>query len=897
MLFELEPNFLSHESHTMALYYREEGLNARDHPEEYNVLHMRDVLNSGSRTQVLQQDCFERKITPLHAVIHSYTPNLFLGCRLQLEVFSYPTFVHIWHKASREAADYTRMISWEDSQPKRIIKRIMEDVLEYLGRCFIVDLPRKTVIGVKAVINNTFRGAKRRGDVVFLYKTELVEMDLPQFKKMISTAGLPVFSSKDLLDLCWAWTANYYKGSIKDRILKDRLFRPYEPADSIDSQSDPQQDQADEGEIVDEIAKRVQKCVNETTARMKSNKKMDLAELFLRDKRTSTYISRGFFPTHEFMPGLVNEFDGFDIPPWWFPPYATAPSEEHERSNPRPVYLTQRVRERWECMVKACQGNPLECELPVMKEFMIPHLVHCLANGQTALAIYMLKFMCSLIQDPMNKKNVAIILQGPPGMGKSFIYRLLLRIIGGEFCHTTSTLNNVTGTFNGVLAKIILMCFEETKASDDTRKTAEQVKDMISNVTQNIRRLYKEVITLQNFINIILISNNSDAWWVQKGARRFVVLAGVIYWARHHWDRFFTALIDNPVSESPWLLQLACFLYTYDISDFKPENIIKTPNLIRMMNSSLRGHELWILDSLKVGRWMDLTRVGTVGFRLIKINSILRLVVTKLNDCLPIKLERNELSQLATIGAEWKQVVSAGDLYVAYRNWKLKDKAGSHNLGDVEGIRRGLQQSFVFPMTTQERQELFTSIQTEAGPVWILPDIITAREAYACTNGWRKCGDDIFSGGALSFSDLRAWLYRNKTHYERTEDAKDPFHKSWGWMVRIFNKKLRMVIRNIITPPVETNARGDPVRTYGAPSYNPEELKLQLFQMYQPYVSDFTDEEVKRYRSSGQLSDGPSRKRRRVEVVVRNKGKERVNGLGRVIWKPTAKHTEVIDLT
>jgi len=136
---------------------------------------------------------------------------------------------------------------------------------------------------------------------------------------------------------------------------------------------------------------------------------------------------------------------------------------------------------------------------------------------------YLMAWMARVVQHPGGERpGVAIVLRGVEGSGKGTFVKYLGRIFRKHFLQINNQ-NQVTGRFNQHLKDIILLFVDEGFWAGS--KSAEGViKGFITEDCLNIEQKGKDLISLDNHMNIIISSNNS--WVVPAGleARRFFVL-------------------------------------------------------------------------------------------------------------------------------------------------------------------------------------------------------------------------------------------------------------------------------------------------------------------------------------------------------------------------------------
>lgn len=183
-------------------------------------------------------------------------------------------------------------------------------------------------------------------------------------------------------------------------------------------------------------------------------------------------------------------------------------------------------------------------------QIFLGHLEHIIANEADRLVF--LDFLTYIVQNPGQRINWAILLQGAEGDGKSFFVSALAAMMGE---------NNVNMISGKVLeekynpwAENALVCFiEDVRLHGNNRFDAiNTLKPMITNPTVSIRRMQTNVYTVVNTMNYIMTANVKDAMPVgEEDSRIFPIFTRFQRSADldrfktenpHYYDRLFASL-------------------------------------------------------------------------------------------------------------------------------------------------------------------------------------------------------------------------------------------------------------------------------------------------------------------------------------------------------------------
>lgn len=119
-----------------------------------------------------------------------------------------------------------------------------------------------------------------------------------------------------------------------------------------------------------------------------------------------------------------------------------------------------------------------------------------------------------------------LILQGIQGLGKTFIYVMLKKLI-----HYVKTIDTtlLEHHYNDFMEGTILIILEELKISGSNRKRIQnQLKPLITNEFISINKKYVSEYNTQNFANMIAFTNESNPISIDEGDRRYFIVSNKI---------------------------------------------------------------------------------------------------------------------------------------------------------------------------------------------------------------------------------------------------------------------------------------------------------------------------------------------------------------------------------
>lgn len=167
---------------------------------------------------------------------------------------------------------------------------------------------------------------------------------------------------------------------------------------------------------------------------------------------------------------------------------------------------------------------------------------------------FVLDYLAMLVQRPEQKVNYALLVKGGQGTGKSWIGRLMTRIIGSPNVTQPSNsevMSQWTAWTEGAQLGIIeeLMCVGRLDM-------ANRLKPIITEPTLRIEAKGCSLYSIPNHLNLMAFTNHDDAVPIERGDRRWLV---VFSDAESRDDAYYERLFDyldgnGPSAVKQWLL-------------------------------------------------------------------------------------------------------------------------------------------------------------------------------------------------------------------------------------------------------------------------------------------------------------------------------------------------------
>lgn len=174
-------------------------------------------------------------------------------------------------------------------------------------------------------------------------------------------------------------------------------------------------------------------------------------------------------------------------------------------------------------------GNLLNDYDVSLIEPILRHIKEVWCNYDDFLYKYVLSYLAQIIQTPWKKTDIAIVLCGEQGCGKTSLIEDMIKHIMGPNCglQTDGLKDLVNKQFQSFLEnKLLILCDEPTALNDLIFSTyVESLKNFITCNTIGIEKKFQEKYTIDVYHNLIIACNHLDGIHIQnEKERRFLVL-------------------------------------------------------------------------------------------------------------------------------------------------------------------------------------------------------------------------------------------------------------------------------------------------------------------------------------------------------------------------------------
>lgn len=222
---------------------------------------------------------------------------------------------------------------------------------------------------------------------------------------------------------------------------------------------------------------------------------------------------------------------------------------------------------------------------------------HAICAGEPALYDYVRHYCAHLVQRPWERPEVALILRGGQGTGKNTFVDTLGALVKRHFRQVNST-DQLTGRFNGHMKGVILLHANEASWGGNKSERG-KLKAMVTDATLPVEMKGHDIIDVDNYLRLIVSSNEDWPVPIDMDDRRFLVLD--VSPAYQQNQVFFAELHQQ--MDNGGRAALMHDLMAVDLTRFAPRNKPASPFGADMKIRSADSPTRWLYDVLNANTW------------------------------------------------------------------------------------------------------------------------------------------------------------------------------------------------------------------------------------------------------------------------------------------------------
>ena len=150
-------------------------------------------------------------------------------------------------------------------------------------------------------------------------------------------------------------------------------------------------------------------------------------------------------------------------------------------------------------------------------QWFLQHLQYLLPDEKEREEVF--DYLAYLVQHPGKKIHFALVIQGQPGTGKSFVGQLMEKIIG--FGNTSRPSNEELHSPWTTWQRQAQLVIVEELMTIGRQELINKLKSVIADATIRIQEKYRNTYSLDNCLNFLMFTNCKDALKIELNDRRF----------------------------------------------------------------------------------------------------------------------------------------------------------------------------------------------------------------------------------------------------------------------------------------------------------------------------------------------------------------------------------------
>nr|WP_285816903.1 DUF5906 domain-containing protein [Lactobacillus taiwanensis] len=215
--------------------------------------------------------------------------------------------------------------------------------------------------------------------------------------------------------------------------------------------------------------------------------------------------------------------------------------------------------------------NDGEEDYTVLQPFL-DHVYSIICSQNEKIYEYIINWLSFIFQNPTDKTQVAIVLTGVEGTGKTTFTDVICRLLG-TYANDNANIDEITGIFNSsILMKKLIVCNEVKSFTSSKSYDSDKMKTLITEKNIDINRKGKEAVRQENVANFIFVSNNFAPIKISEFDRRYLVIE--VSPAKRGDIAYFTQLKDSFTDK--FYANLLTFLLNNNIKNWNRTNIPMT---------------------------------------------------------------------------------------------------------------------------------------------------------------------------------------------------------------------------------------------------------------------------------------------------------------------------------
>ena len=205
---------------------------------------------------------------------------------------------------------------------------------------------------------------------------------------------------------------------------------------------------------------------------------------------------------------------------------------------------------------------------------------------------YIIKWIANIIQNPGIKNEVALVISGNSGTGKTTFTDILCNLLSG-YSKTIQGVKRLTGEYNSVIENKMLIVANELDIADSNfEREMNALKSIITDDQKDCRKIYEDFYTCENVCNFIFCSNYDNSITINNDDRRYCIIKSS---DKFKGDFEFFKQLKELSNDN-----LLSYFLKIDLKDFNPRDFPITEARENLIENNLSKTDFFILNNLEL---------------------------------------------------------------------------------------------------------------------------------------------------------------------------------------------------------------------------------------------------------------------------------------------------------
>ena len=240
------------------------------------------------------------------------------------------------------------------------------------------------------------------------------------------------------------------------------------------------------------------------------------------ERNTSEQMRKTGYNNYLYDPSKEKEKDRY-VPIWKFI-FRHRTDKKYFVFDPTPDRLCKRDRSSIINLFTGFRHNTIDKFIVDKSKFKVinDHIFNILSRGNNEYYQYIISWLARIIQKPHEKNGVALVFKSKQGSGKGIIVDFVGNcILGPKYYVQIKDVEKLVGRFNSNMENKLLTHLDEAQNFGGSRRINNFMKSILTQTQINIEKKGIDPITLRDYNNYIITTNNDFPVKIEEYNRRY----------------------------------------------------------------------------------------------------------------------------------------------------------------------------------------------------------------------------------------------------------------------------------------------------------------------------------------------------------------------------------------